>query len=517
MKKYNVFKVLIIALLAAILVSFFIPQSTISYSGIEKGEVNPITFIDTLSNGLTSISVFVESFVYILMIGVFYAVLKKTGKYEKVLNNTVAKFSNKRKAFVIISVLTFGLLTAIIGNVMPMLIFVPAFIDMAKKLGYDSKKAILTTVGATIIGSAGSLYTNYANQILALKVSSNIIPKIIILVISLAALILFIILGNKKKEVKIEKEEVKKGLPIIIAFDVVLLLIILGMVPWKAYFGFEGFEKFHETLIGFKVLKVSLFEAVLGKTLLAFGSWTLYSLSALLMVVSLVLAIIYRIKVDGLFESISNGIKKSFPYALIYIIANVILVSVYNSGFYITVISSVAKMKDSILSSSTISALSSLVYPDYSYASQFTLSTIATVISNTAIFAVLGVLFQAIYSLMLLISPTSILLLMALKYEDVRYKDWVKYIYKFVLGLLIIYFMIVMIIGGKFVRTISYVVLAVLIVILVLFFALGRGKKIEITIKETKNEEKKEEVKELKKEEKKTTAKKVSKKSTKKK
>ena len=169
MKKYNVFKVLLIALFGAIVLSFFIPQSTIGYTGIEKGEINPITLIDSISNGLTSFSVFIANFVYILAIGVFYAVVRKSGKYDAVLENTAAKFKNKN-VFLIVSILTFGLMTAVIGDVLPMLIFVPAYLDMAKKLGFDSKTSILATAGAILVGNTGSLYTSYANQILATKV-----------------------------------------------------------------------------------------------------------------------------------------------------------------------------------------------------------------------------------------------------------------------------------------------------------------------------------------------------------
>ncbi len=491
MKKYNVFKVLVIAMLAAIAISFLIPQSTIGYTGIEKGKINPITLIDLLSNGLTSLSVFVEAFVYILMIGVFYSVVKKTGKYEAVINNTAVKFKNNRKVFAIVSILTFGLLTAVIGNVLPMLIFAPAFVDVAKELKYNSKKAVLSTVGAIIIGNAGSLYTIYANQMLGLKISANIIAKLIILVVSLTALILFVVLGEKTKQVRLEKEEVKKGLPLSIVFDIILALLIVGMVPWNAYFGFEGFDNFHKAITEFKVFDVSLFTSVVGKSITAFGTWTIYSLSIVLAIASIVIAFIYKIKIDGYFEAVANGIKKSISYALIYVFSNVILISVYSSGFFTTVITSVGKMKDSILSSSTVSALSSLVYPDYAYASQFTIQTLASTLSNTAIFKVLALIFQSMYSLLLLVSPTSILLLMALRYENISYKNWIKYIYKFFIGLLIVYFMIIMIVGGKYVKTISYVVLAVLVVILVLFFVLCKGKKEEIKV-EVKEEPKKE-------------------------
>ena len=486
MKKYNVFKVLILTLLAAIVVSFLIPQSQLGYSGIEKGVIHPITLWDSVSNGLTSFSVFISSFVFILSIGILYSVLKKSDKYDAVITNTAAKFK-KKGLFIIISILTFGLLTAVIGDLMPMLIFAPAFIDIAKKLGYDSKRAIAATVGAMILGFAGSLNTNYANQILGTTVSSNIFVKIIALAIALTLLILFTVIKANPKDTKLEKTKVKKGILIPIVFDVLLVLVILGTVPWKTYFGFEGFETFHTTLTEFKVFDISLYNAVLGSTLLAFGTWTTYALTLLILTISVVLAFVFKLKINGLCEAISNGIKKALPYALILVLANVILVAVYNSGFFITVIDSIGKMNDKILSGTTVSALSAVAYPDYSYASQFTLSTISTVISNTDIKLILGVIFQLIYSLVLLVSPTSIIMLMALRYEDVRYKDWIKYIYKFFLALLIIFFVIIMIVAHQYIKTVSYIVLAVLVVILVLFVILSLTKGKKATKKGAKN------------------------------
>lgn len=492
MKKNNVFKVLLIAILATIVVSFLIPSSTVGYTttGIEKGTINPINFVDSISNGLTSLSVFVSAFVYILCIGVFYAVLKKSGKYDVVINNTACKFKNNKGLFLVISILTLGLLTAVIGDILPMLVLVPAFIDIAKKLGYDSKKSIASTVGAIILGSTGSLYTNYLNQILQVTVSTSIITKVILLVISLGSLIAFVLVGKKAEDVTLETKEDRKALPISIVFDVVLFLIVLGMVPWNGYFGFEGFANFHQTITEFTVYDVSLFNAIIGSTLSAFGEWSIYTISIVLVISSIVLALIYKIKIDGLLESISKGIGVALPYALIIIISNMVLVGVYNSGFFTTVIASLSEMKDTVLSSTTLSALSSVVYPDYTYATQFTLSTMTYVITDTAVYVVIAVIFQTIYSLFLLVSPTSILVLMGLHYESVSYKEWIKYIYKYFLGLLIVFFMIMMIVGSKYVTTISYVVFAILIVILVLFIVLCKNKKEEV--KEEKREVKKE-------------------------
>ena len=454
MKKYNIFKLLLLVLAAAIIVSFLIPSSTIGYytSGIEKGTINPINFVDSISNGLTSFSVFISAFIFILSIGVFYAVLKKTGKYEAVINNTAVKFQKKKGLFLVISILTFGIMTAVIGDVMPMLIFVPAFIDIAKKLGYDSKTSIASTVGAILLGSAASLYTNYVNQIMSATVSSNIIAKIVILVLGLGSLILFTILTSKPEKTNLEKEEVKKGLKIMIAFDVIILFLILGMVSWNGYFGFEGFTNFHKTLTDFKVFDVSLFNAILGSTLTAFGEWTLYNVIVLLVVTTVILSLIYKIKFDGLLESIASGIRRALPYAMIVILANLVLVGVYNSGFYTTIITSIAGMTDKVLSGTTLSALSSVLYPDYTYATQFTI------------------------------------LLILLQTKNVSYKEWIKYIYKYFLGLLIVFFVLIMVVGRNYISALSYVVLAVVIVMLTLFVVLS------VTRKDTKKQVKKEKV-----------------------
>lgn len=171
--------------------------------------------------------------------------------------------------------------------------------------------------------------------------SSNIIAKIVILVLGLGSLILFTMLTSKPEKTNLEKEEVKKGLPMMIAFDVIIVFLILGMVSWNGFFGFEGFTNFHKTLTDFKVFDVSLFNAILGSTLTAFGEWTLYNVIVLLVVTTVILSIIYKIKFDGLLESIASGIRRALPYAMIVILANLVLVGVYNSGFYTTIITSI--------------------------------------------------------------------------------------------------------------------------------------------------------------------------------
>ncbi len=496
MKKYNVFKILSISILVTIVLSFLIPQTSFdSYGNLTKGNINPVSLIDTFGNGITSFGVFLNSFIYILCIGIFYFILHKTGKYNETINNTACMFKNKKYLFPIISIITFVVITALIGDMMPMLILVPAFIDVSRKLGYDKPTSILVTLGSIILGSTGSLYTLYSNQILGSTVTDNILFKVFILFIVIISLILFTIFFAKKPEdTKLEKIKSSNNALISIVFDVLLVLIILGVVPWSSYFGFEGFTDLYDTITNFKVFNVSVFTSIIGATLNPFGTWTVYDLSIVLLIASLVITLVYKIKFDELLETIAKSLKRSLPYALIIVFANVVLVSVYNSGFFYTIITAINNITDKLFSGTLVSMLSSLVYPDYSYASQFALSTLATV-GESEFYVLLALVFQVIYSLFLLIVPTSILILLGLQYTNLSYKEWFKFIYKYILVLFALLFSVLFISSIKFigVPSIVFIILisligyVILIVSILYKFVFLNNNKVEVKKEQSKN------------------------------
>ena len=56
--------------------------------------------------------------------------------------------------------------------------------------------------------------------------------------------------------------------------------------------------------------------------------------------------------------------------------------------------------------------------------------------------AISGVVFQSLYYLTMLIAPTSVILVAALTYLNVPYKEWFKFIWRLALELLIVIFVI---------------------------------------------------------------------------
>jgi uncharacterized ion transporter superfamily protein YfcC len=489
MKKYNVFKILTIVILLSMVLSYFIPGSNLSYAGLEKGTIIPVTFANLFSNGITTVSALITTIIWVLVIGVFYFVLKKTGKYETLVENTASVFDTNRGLFVVITVFGLGLVTLFSGDLLAMLIFVPFLYDVLTKLGFSKLSSILATIGSVILGFSGSTYTYYINQYMSLTVKDNLTAKITIGLIGLVSIVAFILVFNKNKKLngEIRKSTMKKMLPLYITFILLFVFVVLGFINWNAYFGFKGFETFLENLREAKVSGVSIFDAVFGATIVPFGQWQTYNLGVLVMFASILLSLIYRLKINDFFEAFGEGLKKAFPYAIIITLANLVLVNVYSSGIFYTISIAITGKTINLFTGSLTSMLSSIAYPDYGYSAQFTLTSLmgTTATGYQALFAIT---YQAIYSLFLLISPTSILLLFALYKTDTRYIDWIKYIGKYFLVLLLAYLLVIAIFLKGFNTPTIIFMLAILVVLAFIIVAFKSKKE----SKEIKEEPKKE-------------------------
>ena len=348
---------------------------------------------------------------------------------------------------------------------------------------------------------------------LSLTVKDNVLPKFLVALVGLVCLIAFILVFGKKptstKDLK--KENDGKLIPLHVIMWALFVLLVLGFVNWNGYFGFKGFDTFLETLRKGTIGKVSVFNALVGSSVVAFGNWQPFNAAVLFTFVSVLIGLIYKVGVNGFLESFAKGLKKAFPYALIVILANIVLVNVYSSGMFYTVAIALTKKTVSLFTGTLTSILAALSFPDYAYSTQFTLTALmnTTAKDYQSLFAVL---YQAVYNIFLLVSPTSILLLLGLRYTDTRFKDWIKYIYKFFF-VLFVTILVVVTVSIKGFDAASIVALVLLVIAIVIITYLKISKSSVETVKEEKVEVK---PVEKKTETKKTTTKKTTKKNNKK-
>ena len=215
MKKNNLFKAVGIVILIYILMSWIVPI-IYGIAGAKTDNVSTqIGFVSILSVILETFSGFGTVVLYVLLVGAFYGVLKVTGAYDKVMELLSEKSKGKEKGVLIAIIVVMALISSITGLDLGLLVLYPILIGLLVKMGYDKLVALSATVGATIIGMygatfAGTLY-GLNNDVLSLKPYDQIVPKIIFLVVGVAALVVFVLMYCKKKDFKFEtKKKVAK-------------------------------------------------------------------------------------------------------------------------------------------------------------------------------------------------------------------------------------------------------------------------------------------------------------------
>ena len=473
MKKHGLFKAILIILGLLVILSFFVPgrQGTASYIGL--GTV--------LLNSVQVFYYFFDTAVFLFVIGGFYGVLSKSGAYKKLLDTIVLKVKKNSKQFVFVITALFAIISSLTGFTMSLFIFVPFVMSIILLLGYDKLVAISSTIVAIVIGYIGGLFVTLRNpssystsfvtfeEFVGVDKFANTFPKLILLILGVALLIYFIskhIKDVEDKKVKYELNdndlkisEVKDNYkdirlwPIITVLSLIFVLLVLGYLPWSSLFEITIFDDFHTWLTSIKVGDFEIFNSIITSISYAFGDWgqlgNYMVICALLLVFSLVVKFISKMKFDEMIDSFIEGMKKMLPVAILTTFSLTVLVCAYNNGFIENLITSTNAAMGSInvLMASIFNILGSLVYPDLYYTAYGVYTPLLSAITDESLYQVLALNFQTLNGLVMLIGPTSLILIAGLTYLDIPYTTWLKYIWRFILMLFILIFVVLMIVA----------------------------------------------------------------------
>lgn len=481
MKKNGLLKVILCSILLVLVLTFLIPgtDGTRHYLGIGSLVLNMIQ----------SFAYFTDPILLILLIGGFYGVLNKTGGYKKLLDSIAVKFKDN-KNFIIFVIVIFALISAFTGIYLPLLVFVPFVVSIILLMGYDKLVALSATIGAILVGLLGGLFNNFIDSSygtittmelsLGLDAWSNLLYKVLLLVLAVGLLILYVLKHIKNVQEKKVKYDLKddtdilitevkgsyksiKTWPIIVVFSLMLVIMILGLVPWNSLFKIEAFNNFHTWLTGiaipeFKLFGITfkefpLFNNLISSSFPAFGEWNSTSFGNVgnqLMVMNLIIVLmvatilVCRVKFNDAVEGFMEGVKKFIPTAILVSLAYVVLVSSFTNGFMATIIKWAMELVGgfNIIVVSLLTAIGSFFSVDFFYSVAGVFTNITGYIEDTSVLPLLDVIYQAFYYLVMLVGPTSIVLIFGLSYLNVPYKEWLKYIWRFVLELFVLIFVI---------------------------------------------------------------------------
>ncbi len=475
-KKFGFVAPILIILLLVVILSYFVEgRSGIGY----------IALGDLVIDYVQSFYYFFDTILFVFAVGGLYGALNKIPAYKKLLNNIANKIEDKKKMFVIIFTIFFVLLTSVGGFNLMALIFIPFVISIILLLGYDKLVALSATVVATFVGVIGGIFftfrdgTNqYATSFTTFdkiagldSIWANIIPKLLLLVVGTALLIVFILkhikednkeelssndvfyVEAKTKNGKVIKEDYSsvKVWPLVVFGCLLFVVLVLGFMPWNSLFGFTCFDKFHTWLTGLKIGNYAVFTSLISKNVTALGRWG--DMGSYLMAIVcififlLIMKCVSRVNFKELTKGFVYGVKKMVPVVMVMILAYTVLVAAYNNGFMETIATKAGEsFNDNAFIASLITIFGTIVNVDVFYIVAGIVSPVVKSLSDKADLNVFALLFQSFYGLIQICGPTSLLLIVGLSYLEVPYSKWLGYIWRFVLELLIIIFVVLIIV-----------------------------------------------------------------------
>ena len=455
MKKNNILKVVGITLLLVVLCTWIFPISYFNGSSIVNGERIQVGLFTLFDHFSVAISYFWYIPVFILVVGGFYGVLYQTNGYRNLLDRIVEKYKDREWIFLTIIMLIFGVVTSVSGLSFGLFFLFPFIITVILLMGYSKITSLLVTVGSVCVGILGTTYstvlTSGVNYFLGTTAGDELIAKLVILALGLILLIVNTLLYARKHK----KNEPRKGFlypvsnnqntktwPIIVVFDVVLLIMILSFMSWTEVFEVTIFADALKAINEFKIGDFNIFAKLLGGVK-AFGQWALSDLIGLVVMATGFVALLCRVKFDDMVKGFGAGAKKAlrpaFVVALVYLILIITYVGDGSSPISLTIAEPLINLtKDfNVVTASGVAIISHFFAVELDFSTNI-LFYISSVFTDEGLSGIMAIIWQATYGLAMLFVPTSAILVAGLSYLNVSYFRWLKAIWKLLLELLVV-------------------------------------------------------------------------------
>lgn len=465
MRKNNTLKVLLIAILFTFLLTWILPI-TYYNGGLFTDTRYPVGLFDMFNYPTLTLYYFGQMVLYVLAVGAFYGVFNKTGVYRKICDKIAKLFEGKEFIFYPVVVTLLSVIVAFCGFSYELIFLLPLLTNIILLMKHDKVTVALTVIGSIAVGFMGSIFAKDISytymEILGVTYTDLIWYRVIMLVLGIAALVFNIIYRIKKMEfkkddtekellaekidVKTKKGKVRANWPAIVVFDLILVLMIISTLDFVGAFNVTVFQTFHTKVMQFAIKDYAIFAKVLGSTMQNgyLGNWSNVEFTTIMVLATIVLAMIYRIKVSDIFDGYKEGAKKFALSALLMVLAYTVLITTSNHPIILTILKPLMSITNGF-NSVTLSVsmfIAGIFNVDAYYTSAFLLPYAMSVVTDTTLYPLVAFMAQAMQGLVMLVAPTSIVLLGVVAYLKMNYTVWIKNVWKFFLEVLLIAFII---------------------------------------------------------------------------
>lgn len=482
-EKHDLIKLTGICILLVVILSWIISSGYFSAGVISYAEINRIGIFDLTTYSVLTVMYYFLVFMFIFVVGGFYKFLGSLDAYDSLTSKIASVFTGKEKLFVAISTLVFACLSGISTESVVLLAIIPFAITILSKLKVDKITGLVATFGGVLIGILGATYStsiigHLADTGYGLGVSYGYELITVVVLFAIAYLLLtyfaFARMNKAKankdvalledpfmRPIKVEEEKKSKkkttkvrkvstvGLSILLVITFVVL--ILAFIGWDAAFGVDVFTNAYNWTKEATIFNHEIFAYILGihegssvvqNILGAFGSWDLLLASGVILVSSLLIKLVYHVPFDKMLDEFGEGFKKSGKTVFVALMVYIVWIL---SVVFPTMPSIVAKITEGLGTNiGTLfasGALTSLFVVDF----QYVVNMIGSLFANFSNVNVAALILQTSYGMIQFIAPTSVILMIGLSMLNIKFKDYFKFIWKFLLPMLAVIIIIMVI------------------------------------------------------------------------
>ena len=131
------------------------------------------------------------------------------------------------------------------------------------------------------------------------------------------------------------------------------------------------------------------------------------------------------------------------PAVIIILIYSGLVITTYHP-FQLVIYKAILEITKgfNVFTAGIVALLAGLFNVEPSYAFQSVIPYLASIVTDTKLYPLIATMFQSLYGVVMLVVPTSVLLMISLAYLKVSYKDWIQYSWKLFLELIVVLFIV---------------------------------------------------------------------------
>lgn len=232
------------------------------------------------------------------------------------------------------------------------------------------------------------------------------------------------------------------------------LFVIGSIIPWESLIeNCSLFSDINAWLNNIKIGDYAIFGNIIGVpmvidqttggangTISVFGTFTMTDVAILLFILTLIIGVINKTKVNDFISTVTGATKKVLPISLTAMLISVVLIIMVTTGINVTIANAILKLTKgfNVATATLATMIGSVLTADFYYLISTVGMVFSATITNQDYYGVIAFIMQSVYNLMMIIAPTSVGLIIGLYYLDIPYNKWFKFIWKLLLILFVI-------------------------------------------------------------------------------